>query len=229
MRINFLKRCFSRQFVLYGSFGLCMVYFCSCGKQKPTNLADSYFKLAFTELSEGDDREGTYRRALGFIQKAIDCSPKAEYYALQGSLLFKLNDIEKSKQAYEQALKSAPTGSTIKAEIFNNYACLLAQQGDMAQAKKYLHQLIGDTAYQTPEVAWVNMGKVLAGEKDFNGAMDCFSKAAHLEPNYLDAHWNLALVARELGQNKKAKLALDTILTLEPTHAGAARLLAQVG
>lgn len=228
MRINIFNNIFFAKMKFICVTCALIVFLCSCGKKKPENLADSYFKLAFGELSDGGEQENSVRRALSFVQKALAVSQKSEYYALQGSLLFKLNDFEQSNNAFQKALAAHPD-EMLRCEIVNNYACLLGQMGNTVEAKKLLGQLLEDTAYQTPEVAWVNMGKLLALEDKVTDAFDCFKKAAGLEPCYLDAHWNLALMAKASGQNTIAKQELETILSLEPTHVGAVQMLAHVG
>jgi len=43
-------------------------------------------------------------------------------------------------------------------------------------------------------------------------------------PNYIDAHYYLALVYLALHENKKAQASVDEVLKRDPAHAGAIEL-----
>src|SRR3972149_10419656 len=83
---------------------LVVVLIAGCGKQKNTPLAETYFKMAFLELSEQPDQPGAIKRALAHCDQALQQEKKPEFYALKATLLFKLGDFSASRQAYQQAL-----------------------------------------------------------------------------------------------------------------------------
>lgn len=200
-----------------------LVFFVSCGKKNNEKLADTYFRMGFLEMSGDCQTDLAYKRALGSIDKALAYSAKPEYYAFKGTLLFKLGDYHHSEESFKKALALAPS-QDLRAEIMNNYACLLAHRGQLVQAQAIWKALGEDTAYQTPEVAWVNLGKTYVGAKDFVGARDVFARAVHLSPSYIDAHYYLASAAAELGDRELVQRELDIVLALEPEHYGAQRL-----
>ena len=207
---------------------LVVVLVAGCGKQKNTPLAETYFKMAFLELSEQPDQPGAIKRALAHCDQALQQEKKAEFYALKATLLFKLGDFSASRQAYQQALALHPD-QPVRAEIENNYACLLAQMGQGAAAQQMWRLLTENVSYQTPEVAWVNLGRSYATEQNLIQAKHALEQAVVLEPSYLDAHYYLAVVAQRLGDVVLARQQADLVLATAPEHTGAAALARQLG
>ena len=110
----------------------------------------------------------------------------------------------------------------------NNEACVLAQAGKYAQAKKYWQLLITNRQYVTPEVAYVNLSKLAVEEGDFVGAERLLAQAMYLCPNYVDACFYRALVACQLHEYEKARVLLASVQSLAPTHTGARELRARL-
>ena len=77
-----------------------ILLFVGCGKQKNTQLAETYFKMAFLELSESPDQPGAIKRALVHCDQALQQEKKPEFYALKATLLFKLGDYQASRRWY---------------------------------------------------------------------------------------------------------------------------------
>lgn len=203
-------------------WGCCclVIFFASCGKKENSKLADAYFRMSFLELSDESDTEHAIKRALAAVNQALAHHQRPEYHAFKATLLFKLGSYDQSESCFKRALALKPT-ETLRAEIMNNYACLLAQSGQVTRAQEIWTTLKANTAYQTPEVAWVNLGKTYIQAKDFGRAHEVFAKATQLSPSYVDAHFYLAATALELGQDVCAQRELATVLALEPEHRAA--------
>lgn len=200
----------------------------SCGgKQDNHQLAHTYCKMALADMSEDGGTAHGYKRALLAIDKALDCDQRPEYYACKGAILFKLGDYVQSEYCYDRALACHPD-APLACEIINNRACLCAQRNDYVAAKKMWHNLTRDTTYQTPEVAWVNLGKVYIKERNLTQAQQAFEHAVRLAPSYVDAHFYLSLVERERGEQRLARREADLVLKMEPGHQGASVLMAQI-
>ncbi len=195
--------------------------------QKSDQLAQTYFKMAFLELTEDADAPHVCKRALMHIDQALVQCKKPEYYALKATLLFKLSAYSESETCFKKALE-LESDPAARAEISNNYACLLAQKGEVARAEALWVELKNSSVYQTPEVALVNLGKLHVQQKSFAKAKTAFQDAAYLSPSYLDAHFYLAVVAQQLGDRTLVRQELETVLSLEPEHQGAKMALAQI-
>jgi tetratricopeptide (TPR) repeat protein len=214
--MNFLKAMF-----------WCLVLTSCGGKQDNQQLAHTYCKMALNDMAEDGGAAHGYKRALLAIDKALDCDQRPEYYACKGAILFKLGDYVQSEHCYDRALAGHPD-APLASEIINNRACLCAQRNDYAAAKKMWHCLTRDTTYQTPEVAWVNLGKAYIKERNLAQAQQAFEHAVNLAPSYVDAHFYLSLVERERGEHRLARREADLVLKMEPGHQGASVLMAQI-
>lgn len=204
-------------------FGLLfMICVAGCQKQSLEKVAKEKYKLACAQLV-GQHSLQDYRQALRCIDEAITCHYKVEYEALKATLLLKLGNTHESADCFSHALSKAGD-SSVTAELKNNYACALAQQGFGPQARKLWREVLQDPQYLTPEVVWVNLGKWYVDNQDMKKAKLCFLKAVKLEPTYVDAHFYTALSDYALGQYRCARNQVATLLALEPAHDGGRRL-----
>ena len=194
-----------------------LIILAACGKKNDKKLARTYFRTAFLELA--DDRKGSGRlqAALQNINRAIDQSEQPEYYALKATILHYLGHASESMSVFNAAL-ALPMDRGLKAQIMNNYACVLAEAGEIARAKKIWQDLAASSWYATPEVAWVNQGKLCLNDGDPMRAKEAFKTAAMLAPQYVDAHFYYAVAAQAAGQLSAAKEALQAVFKLEPDH-----------
>ncbi len=199
---------------------LCCViaaFFVGCGKKNNQKLAKTYFKTAFMELA--DDRKGNARlqSALHNINLAIEQSPQPEYLALKATILQYQGYTRESMAFFDKAL-ALPMEPGLKAQIMNNFACVQAQSGEYARAKEIWQELAASSWYPTPEVAWVNLGKVYLEDNDPIRAKEAFKTATTLAPAYVDAHFYLAVAAQAAGQQSLARAGLEAVFKLEPEH-----------
>ncbi len=204
------------------------MFFGGCEKHSNQKLAQTYFRMAFNELADDPDDLLACKRALVNIDRALDQEPQSHYYAFKATVLFKLGDYSNSDVFFKKAL-STTADDVLRAEITNNYACLLARKGDSSKALDMWQRLIHDPNYQTPEVAWVNLGKLYVASHDLPHAQDAFKQAVLTDPSYLDAHYYLGLIAQQQGDRSTAVREIKLVLALEPDHVGANALAHSVG
>jgi len=207
----------------------CIIFASSCSKKKENpKLAQSFYQLAMIEISGKQQDLSALRKGLEYIEKALEHTTRAEYLAVKATILFLLHKHKQSAKLFEQALQ-ATTDKRIKADISNNYACVLAQQNNYQGALELWQDLAANQYYLTPEVALVNQGKVYAQQGKLEPARDFFSQAINQAPNYVDAHYFLALMAHELNDVRQAKHEVKTVLFMEQHHAGARTLASRLG
>ena len=172
------------------------------------------------ELAEPSQNIGSWKKALSYIDTALKTDQKAEYYALKATILFVLGNQDKSKNLFKQALKVSEN-KTVRQEILNNYACVLAEGGEKEEALRLWDSLAINEDYLTPEVALVNKGKVLMEQGLAEQASQSFAQAVGYAPGYLDAQYFLALARVQLNDVKGARDSIKTILYLDKDHQGA--------
>jgi|GEM_PF-1149607 len=204
-------------------FSFFILFVTSCEKKKNVSLAQTYYKMSMLELSETDISEHNYKRALLNIEKALKQNVKPEFLALKATLLFNLGHYDESEQSFKDAMNETKEDH-VKAEILNNYACLLAQKKQPEKALKIWQDLEHSKDYLTPEVAYVNEGKFWYDQQNHLKAKECFQRATNLAPEYLDAHYYLSLAAYQLKDTPTAKNEIKTVLFLEPEHKEAQKL-----
>lgn len=218
-------------FFILGMVGICL-FMGGCGKKSNQKLAQSYYRLSVAELgrtvsSPGDELLAC-KQALGYIDKALEQQKTAEYLAFKATLLLKLARLDESKKFFELALKEKMP-PVLKGEILNNYACLLAQSNQQKEAISVWQSLVDNEYYLTPEVAYLNQGRVWASDNNYQQAKSCFLKAIELAPDYLDAHYYLAVLAKQYGDVSLAKNSISAALFLEPQNKGIQLIANQLG
>ena len=209
-------------FVFVGS-----VLFIGCGKVKNSNLAQDYYKMSMLELEEATS-DTACRHSLQYINQALEHESSPQYLAHKATLLFLLSQKDESLSCFNKLFKLRMS-PTIRSEIENNYACLLAKCGKTEQAKQIFERLEKNKNYLTPQVALVNLAKIYleCGEQAL--AKQKLERAVELAPDYVDAHYYLSLVCFSSGQNDLALQSIERTIDLEPAHGGALELRSRIG
>jgi Tfp pilus assembly protein PilF len=200
-----------------------IITFLGCQKkaEKNTALASNYYKLSILELEDDEEFEQAAKRSINYLDEAIKHDPKGSYLATKATLLFRLCNFEQAKQLFKKSLKSV-LSPKLKCEVLNNYACLLAQIGEIDAAMKIFCALEKDKDYLTPEVALFNQAKIFTTQKKYRLAKGKLMDAVRLAPDYLDSHFYLAIVSGYyLKDITLAKKEVQAVLYLEPAHKGA--------
>ncbi len=206
-------------------FAFILTFLSGCKERKMSNLASSYHKLSLLELEDCENNDQAAKKSLCYLNEAINLDNKGEYLALKATLLFRLQKLEEACLFFEKALDSN-LSPKLRSEVFNNYACLLAQLGNGEKALRIWKILEQSQDYLTPEVALFNQAKLFLAQKDYFHAKKKLFKSIKLSPNYLDAHFYLAAIAGcFLKDRELAKRELDLVLTLDPNHGGARELM----
>ena len=212
---------------IYLVFILLLVIFPQCARRRNEGLASQYYKMSLLELSPDCSNRASCRKSLKYIDQALEQEENPRYLAHKATLLFLLGDEVASSAAFDLALKRAD-GPAMRAELSNNYACLLAKSGKRSEALGIFKKLEGDKYYVTPEVALVNQAKIYCDRGDYELAKRKLARAIEFASEYIDAHYYLGLVCFMLKDFDSARGRVDRVLSLEPSHVGAKRLLGRI-
>lgn len=211
---------------------LCGLALSGCGKKNEKKRAAVYHQKSVEHVAwaiqQPEQERAFFCKALDAINHALDLDHAPEYFALKGTILFKMGEFVQSERSFIEALKIIPSGP-LRCDVLNNYACLLAQMGRDEQALGIWRMLTLDEFYITPEIALVNQGRVLALKNDYQKAKEAFLKAISLAPDYVDAHYYLMSLAQQQGELNIAKQAALSALSLAPEHQGVCLAAAQLG
>ncbi len=210
-------------------FFLCLTLFLTgCGKKENKKLAGNYYRLAINYIESSDGRLQNVKQSLDCLDKAIEYSPEPSYFALKGTLLLKLGNVDEADECFQKVL-SGNIDPKVKSDVLNNYACLLAEIGRVKEACSIWEKLKESKHYLTPEVALFNQGKLLVLNGDILKAKNKLYEAVQYAPDYIDAHYYLAIVAdKYLKDSRLARIEAETVLSLEPLHIGARKLVSLI-
>ena len=197
-----------------------VIVFSSCARKKNKQLAHNYYKLAMLELTEDQRTDVSAKKALEQLDKALKLVQDSRSLALKATLLFQLNYIEESRSFFERALTLSSSDSRLHAEVMNNYACVLAECNEPEKALSVWRQLEIDKNYLTPEVCMVNQAKLFVKQGDAQMAKTILQRAVKIAPQYVDAHYYLALLALKTNDRLLAQEELNMLTFLEPSHPG---------
>lgn len=147
------------------------------------NHAEAWNNLgaALFALESLDDAIAAYHRAL-------DIRPDfAMALNNLGLALQQRNELDEAIIVHQRALECHPG----LAEAHSNLSLAYTRQGKRQQALVNCYQALAIA--RTPEIL-NNLGTLLKDEADYNQAEDCYRQALALKPDYVEAHFNLALI-----------------------------------
>lgn len=210
---------------------LFIIFFIGCGHQNNIKLGQNYYKMALAEISDPKiSKQHSYKKALFYLDNALSQEERPEFLAFKATLLFELGYSVLGEQFFDLALDRVKD-SRLASEILNNKACLLAQSGMLNNennkidtAQNIWKDLELNKDYLTPEVSLFNQSKIFVYKNEYKLAQEKLEKAITIAPNYLDAHYYLALVSYNLSDIEYAKKEVETVLFLYPEHKSALRL-----
>ena len=178
-----------------------------------------YYQEGMASLEQ--DRQKAYVS----FQKAVQLDPKNKEarYGL-GHVLVYQGKLSQAEAEFREAIKIDENYS----EAHTYLGEVLAYQDRWPEAITEFRQALTNPLYSTPDLARFHLGKALAHEGDYQGAMEALEDALAVNPpNVPPAMLQLELgkVYYKLGFERRAKDALTKVTTLDKTgpHAAAAK------
>lgn len=159
---------------------------------------------------------GDLTAATGWIGRAVALAPRnPDYQNSFGVVLRGQGFVEEAIAAYRRALAEVPDHP----DTLSNLANALEQTGrpnEAADALLHLRRLPGEPPNGRAALA-LRLGKALHAAERFDEARHAFHDALLRDPGSADAHNNLALSFRRLGDPEKAERHYRHALRLTPT------------
>lgn len=157
------------------------------------------------------------QKAFVSFQKAVQLDPdnKDARYGL-GHLLVYQGKLSQAEVEFREAIRIDENYS----EAHTYLGQVLASQDRWPEAIAEYRRALSNPLYTTPDLARFHLGKALAHEKDYQGAMEAFEDALAVNPpNVPPAMLQLELgrVYYQLGFERRAKEALTKVTTLDKT------------
>jgi len=82
-------------------------------------------------------------------------------------------------------------------------ARIFLKRGQLEQAENNFRQVLAQ--FPRDRMSLQQLGELCKIKRDYNGAVECYSKILEIDPEDLGAHYNLMLVYRKLGRTDDAK------------------------
>ena len=180
-----------------------------------------------TELAALYYQRGSMNIALEELRLAVAADPDyATAHGMFGLVYMGLKENQLAQSSFERALGLAPEDP----DINHNYGTFLCQTGREAQSLAYFQRALRNPLYATPDLARFHLGRALAHEGDYHGAMEALEDALVVNPPHVPpalSHLELGRVYYKLGFERRAKEALTKVTTLDKNgeYAAAAKEL----
>lgn len=181
--------------------------------------SQGYYQEGMASLER--DRQKAYVA----FQKAVQLDPqnKEAHYGL-GHLLRIQDKLPQAEAEFRAAIKIDENYS----EAHTYLGQVLAYQDRWPEAIAEYRHALSNPLYSTPDLARFHLGKALAHEGDYQGAMEALEDALAVNPPNVPPEMlqlELGKVYYKLGFERRAKEALTKVTTLDKTgpHGAAAK------
>jgi Flp pilus assembly protein TadD len=144
--------------------------------------------------------QGDLKGAAAAFQKVIDADPSnPDGWVNVGRCAVQEGDMDRARKVLEKALALSPT--LARANYF--YARVLRADGNYDGAAERLHIVL--TQYPRDRVALNDLGRILFLQRKYSAAITTLQSVLKIDPEDLQAHYNLMLCYNGMGNEKLAK------------------------
>jgi tetratricopeptide (TPR) repeat protein len=144
--------------------------------------------------------QGDLKAAQAAFEKVTEADPQnPDGWVNIGRAALQEGDTARARFVLEKALTLSP--DLARAHFF--YAGVLRQDGDYTGAEQHLRKVLAQ--YPRDRVAVNNLGRVLFLQRKYSEAVKVLQQVLDIDPEDLQAHYNLMLCYNGLGDEKMAK------------------------
>ena len=162
-----------------------------------------------TELGSLYFQNGNLIVALEELTIAISINPNyAQAYSTRGLVLYHIKEFESAEKDFQTALNLDDKDP----EISNNYGWFLCQSGKAKESIPYFQRAIKNSLYQTPEIAYLNVGTCYIKINDFDLAEEAIRKSLRFSQGNPRALFQLAIISYKRGNLDAAKELLKNVV-----------------
>lgn len=154
------------------------------------------------DIAAGYYERGQMEIALQELDTATKLDPRnAKIYNVYGLVYAMLGDDAKAQANFRTALELAPNDS----EIRQNWGWYLCSHGQPKESLAEFDQALRNPLYRTPDIALVNAGKCAVEIGDTRLGDTYFRRALSVNPNSVQAAYNLALLKFRESRYEEAR------------------------
>jgi tetratricopeptide (TPR) repeat protein len=158
--------------------------------------------------------QGDLKGAQAAFEKVTEADPKnPDGWVNIGRAAVQEGDMDRAQTVLEKALALSP--DLARAHFF--YAKVLRAEGNYQGAADHLRKVIAQ--YPRDRVALNDLGRILFLERKYNDALPVLQSVLEIDPEDLQAHYNLMLCYNGLGNEKLAKEHQERYLRFKADEA----------
>lgn len=187
---------------------------CACVSNAPPRLKQTpkpdTASAVNTQLGIEYLKRGDLPLAKEKLERAAKENPRDPNVHMALALLNdRLREPAKADAEFRTALRLSPKNP----EITNNYAVFLCQSKRYEEGVKRFLESAGNPLYQTPEAAYTNAGVCSRAAGRNDEALQAFTHALQIRPNFAEAAYQLSDLQFTTGQTKEAGERVDQFLS----------------
>ncbi len=182
----------------------------------PQVLVRPTYRERFNDYGIGFLLQKDFRAAEAAFRHVIASDPSwPEGYLNTARVLFQEGHLLGAKAMVQEALKRDP--NLPKAYYF--LGLVLKQEGELEAARDAFQRVLRSFPYD--RVVWNELGRTLYLLRRFDEAIEAFQTTLSIDPEDLDAHYNLMLCYGALGDRKRAEIHRRLWARFKPLEAEA--------
>jgi type IV pilus biogenesis/stability protein PilW len=126
-------------------------------------------------------------------------------------------DLGMAEKYFRSAVRKKPD----YADAHNNLGIVLSHLGRGDEAIREFEAAASNVLYQTPEMAYYNLGEEYLRRKDFRKAEEMYRRSITVNDRYADSYLRLAFLQGDRGQWADAARTLEACVAVAPGYAPA--------
>jgi len=186
-----------------------------CGPRRGQQTLPEPKVLTTTEqvrMADSFRNAGRMNDAVELLAGVVESDPSnAQLHTVYGEYLFLAGRYDEAEQSLTQALELDPYLTDAR----NWLGASLAEQQRYDDAEQQYEKALEDPSYPSPQLIYLNLGMLHRAQGLDDEAIGFFRRAVQIDPRFLKAHFELALVLETVGQFDEA---LDELGVAEPAY-----------
>lgn len=174
----------------------------SCTGKKPAHSKPA--ELTTTEKARMADsmlNAGRVREALAILEEALQEMPdNPQLRKFYGYACFRAGRLDDAEKALLSALELDPYLTDAR----NFLGAVYDQQGRPSDAEREWKKALEDPSYPTPELLYLNLGVLYAGQSRDAEAIEMLRKSVEINPRFYQGHYELASILERTDQLEEA-------------------------
>jgi len=194
----------------------------AAGRQIIRHKADA---KAYKIIGNAQQASGQIKEAAASYAKAIEIKPNfPEAYANLGSIFAQQQQWQRGISAYKKAISIKPdfTGA------YRNLAKIFQAINKPAEAAECLYEVMRREPDKASEKEYLEVGNILRQNGKAEGAIACYRAAIHLNPNSVEAIYQLGEFLSSREQLEEAIPYYQKVIAIQPDFPGANRKLTEI-